>query len=67
MTSKRQRSLSGSFVLKNQEPFAIVDQADGKLMGYLLFHLYDGESKTYEIGWVFHKAYWRQGTLMNPA
>ena len=30
-------------------------------MGYLLFHLYDGESETYEIGWVFHKAYWRQG------
>ena len=49
------------FCIEKSGAFAIVDQADGKLMGYLLFHLYDGESETYEIGWVFHKAYWRQG------
>lgn len=32
---------------------------EGKVIGYLLFHPL--EPDVYELGWIFHRAYWRKG------
>lgn len=48
-----------SFCMERHGAAAAVQKASGKLIGYLLFNEFtEGE---YEIGWFFHKAYWRQG------
>ena len=41
---------------------AAVHAASGKVIGHLLFHQLPLEEEgIYEIGWFFHRAYWRQG------
>lgn len=47
------------FCIRRQGALAAVLQSSGKLIGYLLFSQL--EPQVYEIGWVFHRAYWRQG------
>lgn len=47
------------FCIERQGALAVVLQSSGKLIGYLLFSRL--EPQVYEIGWIFHRAYWRQG------
>ena len=47
------------FCIGRQGALAAVLRASGQLIGYLLFH--EVEPDVYEIGWVFHRAHWRQG------
>jgi len=47
----------------NRKPkggYAAVLKETGKVIGYILFKNSDGD-EIYEIGWIFNKAYWRQG------
>ena len=48
-----------SFCIGKKGAAAAVDKASGKLMGYLLFNAFD--PGVYEMGWIFNRAYWRQG------
>ena len=40
--------------------FAVVLKETGRVIGYILFKTID-EPEIFEIGWIFDKAYWRQG------
>lgn len=47
------------FCIGRQGALAAVLRTSGQVIGYLLFH--EVEPGAYEIGWVFHRAHWRQG------
>lgn len=47
------------FCIGRQGALAAVLRTSGQVIGYLLFH--EVEPGVYEIGWVFHRAHWRQG------
>ncbi|OAI41405.1 acetyltransferase [bacterium SCGC AG-212-C10] len=48
------------------EAFAVVHSASQQLFGHIIFHPWYAEH-TYEIGWVFHPAYYRQGFATEAA
>lgn len=56
---EKTRRFLQEFCIRRQGALAAVLQSSGKLIGYLLFSQL--EPQVYEIGWAFHRAYWRQG------
>lgn len=46
--------------------FPVLLKAEGRLIGHMVFHHYFG-GHTYEIGWVFHPEYHRQGFATEAA
>jgi RimJ/RimL family protein N-acetyltransferase len=58
------------FISKNRgedtEAYAVILKAEGKLIGHMVFHPWFAP-QTYEIGWVFHKAYHGQGYASEAA
>lgn len=45
-----------------------VHQQESRLIGHLLFKQLPGEEEgIYEIGWIFHRAFWRQGLAFEAA
>lgn len=55
---KTQRFLT-EFCIGQKGGLAAVQKQSGKVIGYLLFKAY--EPDVYELGWFFHRAYWRRG------
>ena len=47
------------FCIGRKGALAVVLKDSKKVIGYILFKPWDGS--VYEIGWIFHKNYWRQG------
>ena len=48
--------------------FAVVHKADRKVIGHALFKQLPGEEDgIFEIGWIYHRAYWRQGYAFEAA
>ncbi len=58
------------FILENQgeqmKHFAVLEKQTKQLIGHLAFHPYFGKH-TYEIGWVFHPTFHRQGYATEAA
>lgn len=48
-----------SFCIGRRGALAAVHKESGKLIGYILFK--GPEEGVYELGWIFHRAFWRQG------
>jgi len=48
-----------NFCIGRKAAFAAVHKASGKVIGYVLFK--EDEDEVYDIGWIFNKAFWRQG------
>ena len=48
-----------SFCIERGGALACVHKESGKMIGYVLFKA--TEPDIYEIGWIFNRAYWRQG------
>ena len=48
-----------SFCIEGGGALACVHKESGKMIGYILFKA--TEPDIYEIGWIFNRAYWRQG------
>jgi len=53
------REFLEGFCIKQGKAFAAVHKGLDKVIGYVLFKEIDDE--VYEIGWIFNKAFWRQG------
>lgn len=47
------------FCITKHGALAAVEKRSSKVIGYLLFHPL--EQDIYEMGWIFHRNYWRQG------
>lgn len=47
------------FCIGKQGAMAAALRETGQVIGYLLFHAV--EPDVYELGWIFHRGYWRQG------
>lgn len=47
------------FCIGRKGALAAVLKESGKMVGYILFKEF--EEEVYEIGWIFHKDYWRKG------
>lgn len=47
------------FCIDRHGALAAEQKISGKVIGYILFHEFD--AGVYEIGWIFNRAYWRQG------
>lgn len=62
MTREDTERFLRSFCVEKEPPgaCAAVLRDGGKLVGYLLRNQVDAPG-IYELGWVFHRAYWRQG------
>jgi len=56
--AKAERFLS-DFCIRRKGAVAAVHRESGKLIGYILFHMLD--EGVYEMGWIFHRQFWRQG------
>lgn len=56
---EKTRAFLTSFCIDRHGAVAAVQKATGKLIGYILFH--DQGDGVYEMGWFFHRSYWRQG------
>lgn len=48
-----------SFCIRQNAAVAAALRDAGKVIGYILFH--ETGDGVYEMGWFFHRAYWRQG------
>lgn len=63
-------SQTQDFVAAQQGPdtqaFAIVHQQDQRLIGHIIFHAWFAP-RTYELGWVIHPSYQRQGYASEAA
>ena len=47
---------------------AAEEMAEGRMIGHLLFKQLPGEEDgIFEIGWIYHRAYWRQGYAFEAA
>lgn len=55
---KTQKFLT-EFCIERKSAFAAVLKEQQKVIGYILFKPW--EEKVYEMGWIFHRNYWRQG------
>ncbi len=58
-TLEKTRAFLETFCIGRRCALAAVHRESGRLIGYLLFA--EVEADVYELGWVFHRAYWRQG------
>ena len=47
------------FCIAKKGAVAAVHKDSQKVIGYILFHAW--EASVYEMGWIFHKNFWRQG------
>jgi len=47
------------FCIGRNGAVAAVEKASGQLIGYILFHGFDGG--VYEMGWIFNRQFWRRG------
>jgi ribosomal-protein-alanine N-acetyltransferase len=57
-----------AFFMKTGIAFAVVLRKENKVIGHLLFKRLPGEKEgVYEIGWIFSRAYWRQGYAQEAA
>lgn len=59
-TLEKTRGFLLDFCIAQKKAFAAVHKSSGKMIGYVLFKPY-GEPEVYEIGWIFHRDFWRQG------
>ena len=53
------------FFIEKRGAVAAIHKDTGKVIGYILFNEFD--ESVYEMGWFFNRAFWGQGSLMNPA
>ncbi|MDE5547243.1 MAG: GNAT family N-acetyltransferase [Anaeroplasmataceae bacterium] len=58
-TFEQTQSFLQDFCIKKRGAFAVVQQSNQKIIGYVLFNAW--ENSVYEIGWIFNKKFWRQG------
>lgn len=58
-TPEKTAEFLNSFLIRRRSGVAVVCKQSGKLIGYILFHPLD--KGIYELGWFFHRDYWRQG------
>lgn len=56
---EKTRNFLHTFCIGRRGAVAAVEKGGGKLIGYILFKEYEPE--VYEMGWIFHRAFWRQG------
>ena len=56
---ERTRKFLEDFCIAKKGAVAAVHKDRKKVIGYILFKRWKGS--VYEIGWIFHKKYWRQG------
>lgn len=61
-TEQETRDFLRTFCVERTPPgaFAAEDRDTGKLIGYLLCKQIDAPG-IYELGWIFHRSFWRQG------
>ena len=61
-TEEETREFLRTFCVEREVPggFAVVRKDGGRLIGYLLCNQID-EPGIYELGWIFHRSFWRQG------
>ena len=61
-TEEETRDFLRTFCVERETPgaCAAVRKEDGRLIGYLLCNQID-EPGIYELGWIFHRSFWRQG------
>lgn len=62
-TPERTRQFLTEFCIGRRGAVAAVLRESGKVIGYILLKALgeNAEEDVYEIGWIFHRAYWRQG------
>lgn len=62
-TFEKTRKFLEEFCIGRRAAAAAVRKEDGKLIGYILLKPLGEDEKedVYEMGWIFHRAYWRQG------
>lgn len=67
-TEEEARDFLRTFCVERDPPgaCAAVRKEDGKLIGYLLCNQID-EPGIYELGWIFHRSFWRQGYAYEAA
>ncbi len=56
---EKTKSFLKTFCIGRRGAVAAVEKYNGKLLGYILLN--ELEPKVYEMGWIFHRSYWRQG------
>lgn len=68
MTREGTEEFLRSFCVRRDPPgaFAAQARADGRLVGYLLFHQIDAPG-IYELGWVVRRDCWRQGYALEAS
>ena len=61
--SEKTKKFLQEFCIGRKGAVAAVHKESGKVIGYILFKSLgeDPAEDVYEIGWIFNKAYWRQG------
>lgn len=59
-TIEKTREFMMDFCIAQKKAFAAVHRATNRMIGYVLFKPY-GEPDVYEIAWIFHRDFWRQG------
>ncbi len=59
MARRKPPTFLQEFCITKHGALAAVEKRSGKVIGYLLFHPL--EQDIYEMGWIFHRNYWRQG------
>ncbi len=58
-TMEKTKKFLEEFCINKHGAVAAVLKETKKLIGYILFN--EMEEEIYEIGWIFHKSYWREG------
>ncbi len=58
-TLEKTEKFMKEFCMGRNGAVAAIHKETGKVIGYILFN--ELEDEVYEIGWIFNKAYWRQG------
>ena len=58
-TLEQTRAFLSDFCIGRKGALAAVDKASGALIGYILFKPI--QANVYEMGWIFNRAWWRQG------
>ena len=56
---EKTRRFLADFCIGRKGAAAAVQRESGKVIGYILFHML--EEGVYEIGWIFHRQFWRRG------
>ena len=56
---EKTREFLRTFCIDRRGAVAAVHKESGKVIGYILFNEFD--KGVYEMGWIYHRAFWRQG------